>query len=190
MSTAYAEADDIDINQPIVMDNISDQEVNEVLDPASKVPFTIKKASIRVQHEDPKDNSSTWTFRRLVIDAAIGADGVDGEGRYANKHLFTELLLQFNSADFPDRFALDWWKKQSRGLTKQFFTALGFDAAALPAIDPDFLSGLAGRDFIADIKKREISKKTDEIDPKNNKPIYKGTGDYRNELANFRPAAE
>lgn len=188
MSTGYAMEDDVDINSPVIMDDISDQEVNEVLDPAPRVPFTIKKASIRVQHEDPKDNSSPWTFRRLVIDAAIGTDGVDGEGKYANKHLFSELLLQYNAAEFPERFASDWWKKQSRGLTKQFFVSQGFDVAALPTIDADFLSGLVGRDFRADIKKREIEKKTDEIDPKTNKPIYKGTGDYRNELANFRSA--
>lgn len=187
MSAAYSMEDEVDINSPVVMDDISDQEVNEVLDPASRVPFTIKKASIRTQHENPQDSSTTWTFRRLVIDAAIGDAGVDGDGKYTNKHLFSELLLQFNAGDFPERFASDWWKKQSRGGTKQFFVALGFDAAALPAINTDFLAELVGRDFIADIKKREIEKKTDETDAKG-KAIYKGTGEYRNELANFRVA--
>lgn len=187
MATAYAQSDDdsdIDINSPIVMESIADQETTDVIEPASKVPFTIKKASIRKQYADANDKSSSVEVTRLVIDAAIGADGLDGDGKFANKHLFSELILTFNKETHTG----DWWLKKSRGPTKQFLQALGFDPAAPPAIDVDFLSELGGREFVADIRKRPIQEKTAEINDKG-KNVYRDTGDFRNELANFRAAA-
>lgn len=185
MSTAYAtDTDsDVDINEPVMVGDLSDQETTDVIEPASKVPFIIKKASVRTQHSDPKDTSSPWAVKRLVIDAAIATDGVDGEGKYANKHIFSELILTFNT----DIYNSEWWMKKSRGPTKQFFAALGFDVASLPAIDADFLNELAGKEFVADIRKRPIQEKTAEINDKG-KNIYRDTGDFKNELANFRGA--
>lgn len=186
MSTAYSTAEDSDspdINSPVLVGDLSDQETTDVIDPASKVSFVIKKASVRTQHSDPKDTSSPWAVKRLVIDAAIGPEGVDTDGKYANKHLFSELILTFNT----DIYNSEWWMKKSRGPTKQFFAALGFDVAALPAIDNDFLGELAGKEFVADIRKRPIQEKTAEINDKG-KNIYRDTGDFKNELANFRIA--
>ena len=184
MSTSYAEADDdVDVNEPLVMDDISDQEVSDVIDPAKRVPFVIKKASIRVQHQDFNDKSSPWAVKRLVIDAAIGADGVDTEGKYANKHLFAELVLAFNKEIYNS----EWWLKKSRGPTKQFFVALGFNPAELPTIDTDFLGELGGREFIADVQRKPIQKKTDQVN-ESGKAVYADTGDFKNELANFRSA--
>lgn len=185
MSAQYAMEDDApDINDPVVMDDLSDQETRDVIDPASKVPFTIKKASIRKQYADPQDKKSTVEVTRLVVDAAVDNDGVDGEGKYAGKHLFAELILSFNKETHTG----DWWLKRSRGPTKQFFAALGFDVASLGTIDSDFLSDLAGRSFIADIRKRPIQEKTSEINDKG-KAVYRDTGDFANELQNFRAAA-
>lgn len=186
MSTQYAMDDsEIDINEPVVMDDISDQETRDVIDPASKVPFTVKKASIRKQYANPQDKSSGVEVTRLVIDAAVGSEGTDQEGKYSGKHLFTELILSFNKETHTG----DWWLKRSRGPTKQFFTALGFDVAALPAITAEFLSELNGRNFIADIRKRPIQEKTSEVNDKG-KAVYRDTGDFANELTNFRTAAE
>lgn len=185
MSAQYAkEDDDVDINEPIAMDDLSDQETRDVIDPVSKVPFTIKKASIRKQYADQNDKSGTPEVTRLVIDAAVDSDGVDGDGKYAGKHLFAELILTFNK----ETHTSDWWLKKSRGPTKQFFSALGFDVAALPAIDAEFLSDLAGRSFVADIRKRPIQEKTSEVNEKG-KAVYRDTGDFANELSNFRAAA-
>lgn len=183
MSAQYAMDDDVDINEPVVMDDLSDQETRDVIDPASKVPFTIKKASIRKQYADPQDKNSTVEVTRLVIDAAIDSEGVDQEGKYAGKHLFSELILTFNKETHTG----DWWLKRSRGPTKQFFAALGFDPAALPAINSEFLSDLVGRQFIADIRKRPIQEKTSEVNDKG-KAVYRDTGDFANELQNFRAA--
>lgn len=184
MSTAYAQADDApDINEPIVMDSVADQETSDVIDPARKVPFIIKKASVRTQNVDSKDASSDWAVKRLVIDAAIGADGVDGEGKYANKHIFSELILTFNR----DIYNSEWWMKKSRGPTKQFLQAMGFDPAQPPTIDSEFLGELVGREFVADILRRAIQEKTSEINA-NGKNVYRDTGDFKNELSNFRSA--
>lgn len=186
MATGYAQADDdVDINEPVVMDSVADQETTDVIEPVSRVPFTIKKASIRKQYADPNDKSSTVEVTRLVIDAAISADGVDGEGKYANKHLFSELILTFNRETHTG----DWWLKKSRGPTKQFLQALGYDPAEPPTIDADFLGELGGREFIADIRKRPMQEKTGELNDKG-KAVYRDTGDFRNELQNFRAAAE
>ncbi len=186
MSTSYVMDDDVDLNEsPIQMDDLSDQVTNEAMEPATRVPFIIKKATVRTQHEDSKDMSSPWTIKRLSVDVAIQADGVDGEGKYANKHLFPELVLAFNVSDFPERFGSDWWKKSSRGPTKEFFVALGYDPKSLPAIDADFLTELSGKEFIADIKRKPVQEKTDQVNDKG-KAVYKDTGDFRNELANFR----
>jgi hypothetical protein len=184
MSQAYAMDDDVDINEPITMDSVADQETTDVIEPVSKVPFVIKKASIRKQYADANDKSSSVEVTRLVIDAAIGADGVDTEGKYANKHLFSELILTFNKETHTG----DWWLKKSRGPTKQFLQALGYDPAQPPTIDAEFLSELGGKEFVADIRKRPIQQKTDQINEKG-KAVYESTGDFKNELANFRAAA-
>lgn len=184
MATAYAQEDDVDVNEPIVMESVADQETTDVIDPQSKVPFVIKKASIRKQYLDPNDKSSSVEVTRLVVDAAIDADGVDGDGKYANKHLFAELILTFNKETHTG----DWWLKKSRGPTKQFLQALGYDPAEPPTIDAEFLTDLGGKEFIADIRKRPMQEKTGELNDKG-KPAYRDTGDFKNELSNFRAAA-
>lgn len=184
MATSYAQADDdVDINEPLVMDDLSGQETTDVLDPFRKVPFVIKKASVRKQYADQNDRTGTPLVTRLVIDAAIGADGVDTEGRYANKHLFAELILAFDKSVKTG----EWWEKRARGPAKQFFQALGFDVANLPRIDAELLSDLGGKEFIADILRKPMQEKTGEQNDKG-KDIYRDTGDFKNELANFRSA--
>lgn len=185
MSTAYADSDEIDINDPITIGDLSDQQVSDVIDPARKVPFIIKKASVRKQYADPQDKTSTVEVTRLSIDAAIGADGTDTEGKYANKHLFTDLVLTFNAETHTG----DWWLKRSRGPTKQFFQALGFDVAGLPPIDAEFLTDLGGKEFVADILRKPIQQKTDQLNDRG-KNIYADTGDFKNELGNFRASVE
>lgn len=164
-----------DVNDEIDVGDLSDQQ-GGVLEPASKVRFHIKKASVRTAED--KD-TKTWMVKRLVVEAQVTSDGVDGEGKYANKVLFPELILTFNKSDFPDAFAKPWWEKEARYPTKQFLKAMGEDITNV-RINDDFLSGLTGREFIADIKRSEIRAK------KNGK--YEGTGDFKNELVNFRSA--
>jgi len=164
-----------DVHEEIDVGDLSDQQ-GGVLEPAAKVNFTIKKASVRTAED--KDTHA-WMVKRLVVEAQIGPGGVDGEGKYAKKVLFPELVLTFNKADFPEAFKSPWWEKEARFPTKQFLKALGEDVTSV-RINDDFLSSLIGREFVADIKRKEIRTKV------NGK--YEGTGDFKNELANFRTA--
>jgi len=162
-----------DVTDEVDVGDLSDQQ-GGVLEPAAKVHFTVKKASVRTAED--KD-TKTWMVKRLVIEAQIGPEGTDGEGKYAKKVLFPELVLTFNKSDFPDAFKSPWWTNEARFPTKQFLKAMGEDVTNV-RINDEFLGSLIGREFIADIKRREIKTKV------NGK--YEPTGDFKNELANFR----
>jgi hypothetical protein len=182
MSASYAREDEeIDINDSIEIGDLSDQQVSDVLDPARKVPFIIKKASIRKQYANQNDKTGTPDVTRLSIDAAIGADGLDGEGKFANKHLFCDLILAFNREVKTG----DWWEKRARGPAKQFFQALGYDVANLPRIDAELLGELGGKEFVADILRKPMQEKTGEQNEQG-KDTYRDTGEFKNELSNFR----
>ena len=147
-----------------------DQIGGDVIDAVRNVRFTIKKVTIR--QNDAKD------IMRLNVQSNVGPLGVDGNGRYANKALFAELLVY---AD-PSVYTSDWWKKQSRFPWKQFQGALGLDASQATRINDEFLAKLQGQEFVADIKKSEIRMKNED-------GKYEGTGDFKNELANFKKAS-
>lgn len=164
-----------DVTDEVDVGDLSDQQ-GGVLEPAAKVHFIVKKASVRTAED--KD-TKTWMVKRLVVEAQIGPEGTDGEGKYAKKVLFPELVLTFNSKDFPDTYKSPWWQNEARFPTKQFLKAMGEDVTNV-RINDEFLGSLIGREFIADIKRKEMKTKV------NGK--YESTGDFKNELANFRSA--
>ena len=146
-----------------------DQVGGDVIEAARGVRFSIKKADVRQNDEK--------TIMRLNVQSKVGPLGVDSNGRYANKILFAELLVW---ADL-NVHTTDWWKKQARFPWKQFQGALGLDASKATRINDEFLSGLIGQEFIADIRKSEIRQKNDD-------GKYEGTGSFKNELMNFKKA--
>lgn len=166
--------DGFQIEDEIDVGDLSDQQ-GGVLEPHPRVQFSVKKASVRTAED--KD-TKTWMVKRLAVEAQIGPLGVDGEGKYANKVLFPEFILTFNKADFPETYSKPWWEKEARFPTKQFLKAIGEDITSV-RVNDDFLLNLIGREFIADIKRTEIRQKGDD-------GKYAGTGDYKNELTNFR----
>src|SRR5690349_13160035 len=111
------------VQEEVSVGDLSDQQ-GGVMEAVSRVPFIIRKASVRTQED--KD-SKVWSVKRLAIEAAIGPLGVDGEGKFANKVLFPEFVLTFNSTDFPDKFSSPWWQREARFPLKQFLRALGRD---------------------------------------------------------------
>lgn len=170
------------VQEEVSVGDLSDQQ-GGVMEAASKVPFTIRKASVRTQEDR---DSKLWTVKRLSVEAAIGPLGVDGEGKFANKVLFPEFVLTMNTTDFPDKFSSSWWQKEARFPLKQFLKALNRDITQV-RVNDEFLIGLQNEEFIADIKRVEIKTKGDD-------GKYHGSGDFKNELANFRavnqPTAE
>jgi hypothetical protein len=189
MSTGYSRADDdsddVDLQEPLIMDDISEQETTDVMERASRVRWEIKKAEIRTNYDD-KDDKSAGHVKRLSLQVAVGPDGTDGEGAFANRRVFMDYVVAFTKGDGVRES--EWWTKKARGPAKELFTALEFDLKEMPPIDKEFLESLVGREFIADLLKREQQDKTDEINPKTGKPLYKNNGTYRNELANHRVA--
>ena len=75
--------------------------------------------------------------------------------------------------------------KQARFPWKQFQTAIGLDPKEALRVNDTFLVGLKGKEFIADIKKVDIKEATGEVNDKGKK-IYAATGDFKNELANYK----
>jgi hypothetical protein len=151
--------------------DLSTQTGNDVIDPAKRVYFTIQEVKPDVYRRDGVALSA-----RLNVRASIGPDGTDGEGKYAKKNLFAELLTWFD----PDTYTSDWWRTQARFPYKQFLKALEYDPARPPKVNDDFLGELKGREFVADIIKEEIKRKID--------GTYQGTGEFKNVLKNFRKA--
>lgn len=187
MSVNYAMEDDdsgIDINNPVVLDDLSDQETSDVMERAVKVPWIIKDAKIRTRYDNEGDKSAF--VKRLSLQVAVGPDGTDQAGLNSNRRVFMDYILAFTS-ESGTRDS-DWWTKRARGPAKELFTALGFDLKNMPPIDAEFLDGLKEREFTADLLKREQEEKTSEVNDKG-KVVYRKTGLFRNELANHRASA-
>src|SRR5262249_1840550 len=143
-----------DVNEPIDVEDVSDQE-GGVMENASRVPFVIQKASIRIQLENndkPQGPTNKWKTKKLLLQVAIGAAGIDGGGKYAKKNLFPEMVLTFNKKEFPKDFDKPWWHREARFPLKQFLKAIGAPLTGLQVND-EWLEELKGREFAADVKR-------------------------------------
>lgn len=161
--------------------DLSTQSGGDAIEAARKVQFSIKNVEPRITKSEQTDE---MLFAKLNVRVAIGPQGVDGNGKYAGKNLFAELLTWFNE----EKYTSDWWKKQARFPYKSFLKAMGFDPAQPPKVTDDFVIGLVGREFVADIIKSEIQVATGNLKA-NGKKEYVGTGEFKNELANFKAVA-
>jgi hypothetical protein len=150
--------------------DLSDQVGGDVIEAAKGVRFTIRSVEPRVSKNDVGET----LVARLNVRAVVSSLGIDGQGKYANKNIFAELMTWYNQ----EKYTSDWWKKQARFPYKSFLKAIGENPANPPKVTDQFLISLEGKDFIADIKKVEIRVKED--------GKYVGTGDFKNELANFK----
>lgn len=169
-----------------IPDRVAKQTGGDVIESAYKVRGTIKKAEIRTEKDR---ETGLWTTRKLSLDVEVGPLGVDGSGKYARKHFFPKLLVDFNDQDFPQRFAKSWWHEKATFPLKQFLLASGRAhlengqfTQDIPGFGADELAAFSGTDIIFDIRKSEISRKNPESGQ------YVGTGEFQNELQNFRKA--
>jgi len=165
-----------DVTEEVELDDLSTQTGNDVIEPARKVLFEIRKASVR---DYVARDESAWRKKYLALDLAVGSEGIDGAGKYANKHFFQDLLLMANIKEFPE-LDTDNYRTKARFDTKVFLKALGYDPAKPPRINDDFLVEISGRQVIADITKRSIDVQQD--------GKWMKTGDFKNEIKNFKSA--
>lgn len=167
-----------DVVDTIEGEDLSNVTGNDVIDSASKVRFTIKEAKVR--RVESKDG--TYHFTQLEPTFVVGALGVDGQGKYKNKHFFGNqmkfpgLLIARNK----DTKVSDWWVKQASFQYKQFLLALGLPVSPTPTINDAFLASLAGREIVADIQSVQVEVK-DETTGK-----YVKTDERENILANWK----
>lgn len=156
--------------------DLTSQSGNDVIDAFQKVRFTVMGATAKVREKDGVVQTGTVSIR-----AAIGSLGVDGEGKYANKNLFQDLIASVNT----EVLTSDWWKKNAMFPYKTFLKALGYDIANPPKVNDAYLTSLKGREFIADIKKSAVTAASGNLKA-NGKAEYLPTGDFKNELTNFK----
>lgn len=176
----YGDADTdegFSVTEEVEVGDLSTQQGNDVIDPHRKVRFEIRKASVRPYQ---KDGDGAWRKKFLSLDIAVASDGVDGEGKYANKHFFPDLLLVANTSHYPE-LDTEHYRTKARFDIKVFLKAMGYDPAAPPRINDDFLIGLAGREVFADITRREMQEP-----PKEQGGKWVGTGEFKNEIKNWR----
>lgn len=168
-----------DVTDEVDVGDLSAQSGNDVIEPFKRVRFNIRKASVRPYI---KKDETIWRKKFLALDLAVTSEGVDGEGKYANKHLFQDLLLTANVGEFPE-LDTEHYRTKARFDIKVFLKAMGFDPAAPPRINDDFLVELTGKDVYADITRRAIQSPPAEQGGK-----WVDTGEFRNEVRNFKQA--
>lgn len=174
----YGDTDDsgFSVTDEVDVGDLSTQQGNDVIDPAKRVRFEIRKATVRPYQ---KQGESLWRKKFLALDLVI-VDGVDNEGKYKGKHMFQDLLLVANTSDYPE-LDTDNYRNKARFDTKVFLKAMGYDPAKPPRINDDLLIALTGREVLADITRREIQNPPPEGQTK-----WVSTGEFRNEVKNFR----
>lgn len=159
-----------DVTEDLDVGDLSDQE-GGVLPPATRVIGTIKKASVKRSLLDNKyseRDDNPWTFKYLHLEIKIGDDGIDGEGTYAGKVMFTsmmDIVLTYNEAackrkfesnpkNAGKKFNAHWWSKEARFGAKQFFTALNGSAQNIKVND-DALLAMLEQSIMFDIKREK-----------------------------------
>lgn len=164
-----------EVADPVEGEDLSAQTGQELLDAAKKVQFSVKEA--KLQKVEDKDTKAIL-MKKLNVQAKIGALGVNGEGRYAGKVMFLELIVWFDI----DRYTSDWWKNQARFPYKSYLQATEQPICPSPTINDEWLEAQKDKEFTGDIKIVPIRAKVN--------GEYVDTGDKKNEVVNLKKIAE
>jgi hypothetical protein len=157
---------------------------SDVIEPAKDVEMVIK--SIKVDKYTP-EGKSDWKLINIEPMLVVGEKGVDGKGKYKNKHFFPRILVGVNrkAYDFSknaDGKATNYYEPSGSafGDYNAFLTALGFPTNPAPRNDAAFRQSLVGRRILVDITKDRrrakdnITGKYSYVDEYENKLLYKG----------------
>jgi hypothetical protein len=189
-------AEEVDINEPHVETQPEDEDISvpgenisgaepmdrtDVIDPAKGVVCTIK--SVTLDKYTPQ-GAQSWNKISLRPTLVVDEAGVDGKGRYKNKHFFPRILIAVNRTDYPDQFSGKFYAPVNGGAFgdyRMFLEKLGFPINPAPTNDKAFRKSLEGRKIIVDITKDkrrvfdEAKKKWVNSDEYENNLVYKGT---------------
>lgn len=154
-------------------------ERSDVIEPARGVEMTIKSCTVDSYTPQGEEEWQKMNIKPMLV---VGEKGVDGKGRYKNKHFFPRILVSVNKKAYPDKFTKDWWQPPAGGAYGDytaFLTALGFPTNPAPRNDKAFRESLKGRKLIVDITKERrqvydnVKQKYVNTDEYENKLIYK-----------------
>lgn len=156
-----------------------------IIDAVQDVGLTVSKASIKkrlVQYnasEDPVNNPCI--SKAVSVHWKVGAAGVDGEGKYANKVVFMDYLIWVdNTHEF---FSAEKYKKNTQPWLfgyKELVLALGYPVDPPPPVNDVWLTEIVGLSVTGNITKKELR----QLD--NNTGKWEGTGDFKNEVRKLR----
>jgi hypothetical protein len=159
-------------------------ERSDVIEPAKGVEVYIK--SVKVDVYTP-EGETDWKLANLEPMIVVGEKGVDGKGKYKNKHFFPRILSAVNRDKY--NFKVNAAGKDTKyyepdgngfGDYNAFLTALGFPTNPAPYNDAKFRKSLVGRRLIVDITKDRrqvkdnVTGKYVYVDEYENKLIYRG----------------
>lgn len=134
----------------------------DVIEPVKDVDLIITQ--IKVDPYVP-DGEQEWKTARMEVWMKIGPKGVDGKGKYANKHFFPRIQFAVNraaeAAGVYD-FSVNAQGKETKyylpeggffGDYNALLIGLGFKTSPAPKNDAAFRKSLIGRTITADINK-------------------------------------
>jgi hypothetical protein len=156
---------------------------SDVIDPASDVELVVK--SVKVDKYVPQGEEE-WKTARMELMLVVGKKGVDGKGKYANKHFFPRLGFAVNRGayDFSTNAAgkpTTFYEPAGGffGDYNAFLVALGFKTSPAPKNDSAFRASLVGKSVLVDIKKdrKQVKNsqtgKYERVDEYENMLVYK-----------------
>jgi hypothetical protein len=159
---------------------------SDVIEPANDVELIIKSVKVDKYVPEAKPDDE-WKTARMELMLVVGKKGVDGKGKYANKHFFPRIGFAVNRKAGYD-FSVNAAGKPTNyydpsgnffGDYNAFLIALGYKTNPAPKNDAAFRKSLVGRSLLVDIKKdrKQVKDKTTgkyvRVDEYENVLVYK-----------------
>lgn len=130
---------------------------SDVLEPVNGVEMKITQVKVDKYVPEGKED---WKTARMEVWLVIGPKGIDGKGKYANKHFFPRLGFAVNRGAYD--FSTNAQGKPTTfydptggffGDYNAFLQALGFKTNPAPKNDAAFRKELIGRTLTVNVKK-------------------------------------
>lgn len=176
--------DDVSVDGEDISKSEQREPMSDVIEPAKGVEVYIK--SVRAEKFTP-NGFNDWKLFNLEPMLVIGEKGIDGKGKYRNKHFFPRLLVAVNRASDEYDFTVnaqgkpsDYYSPGGNGFGDYaaFLQALGLPTNPAPKNDKAFRDALVGKKLIVDIIKdrkraKDSTGKYVFVDEYENKLMYK-----------------
>lgn len=156
-------------------------ERSDVIDAAKGVEVYIK--GIPTLDKYTPQGQSEWQKISMRPVLVVGEKGVDGKGKYKNKHLFPRILIAVNREAYAEQFSGKFYAPRDGGAFgdyRMFLEKQGFPINPAPTNDKPFRQSLENRKLIIDITKDkrrvfdDAQKKWVNSDEYENNIVYRG----------------